>query len=142
MAEDTALRFSLVHRLMGMRYGRSVVIDRSDVQKAWPPTGDHDNSDLGVFRAMALAAGGNRPEDSYTTEERISNDLDKSFTWDMQPWDGNYVFHRKVSACPKCKGQGSYQAYDETVSPLFDLSASVPMDETITVKTVTCDHSP
>lgn len=142
MAEDIALRFSLVHRLMGMSYGRSVVIERSDVQKAWPPTGDHDRSDLGFFRAMALAAGGNRPEDSYTTEERIANDLDKSFTWDVKPWDGNYVFHRKMSFCPKCKGQGSYQACDETASPLFDPRASVSMTDTITVKSVQCDHSP
>lgn len=105
MREDTQLRFCLVELLHRLPYGWSRKLSSDQVQKAWPPTGDHDTSPDAMFRALALAGSGNRPEESYTTDERIERDLDGSFTWYTRQEDGDYVFHRKDSACPKCRGQ-------------------------------------
>ncbi|WP_129415950.1 hypothetical protein [Mesorhizobium sp. Pch-S] len=58
MAEDTIFRFALANKLARIKYGASEIVSRSDAQRAWPPTGDHDTSDEGAFRAMALAHGG------------------------------------------------------------------------------------
>jgi hypothetical protein len=102
--EDTQLRFYLAAQLMRMPYGWSRVIEGDKVRRAWKPTGDHDRSFEAAFRAMALASGGHRPEESYTTDERIKKDLDSSFIWHLRAEDGDYVFHRRDKACPKCRG--------------------------------------
>lgn len=126
MSENTALRFHLVDVLLRLPYGRSRKIDGSKVRAAWPPTGDHaPNTVETLFRALALAGSGNRPEASYTTDERIERDLDGSFAWYMRPEDGDYVFHRKDSACPKCRGR-----------------MTVPKREVIRLSDVLKDESP
>lgn len=140
MSENIALRFALVAKLMRMRYGDSLVISGDDVMSAWPPTGDHDRSMEGAFRAMALSNGGNRPEESYTTEERIENDLDGSFKFDRQPFDRSYVFHRKVSACPKCRGEGRLRKFPD--APALYAGPADITDEVVNVTWETCDHKP
>jgi hypothetical protein len=141
MTEDIGLRFSLAGKLMRMRYGDSLQVSADTVLRAWPPTGDHDRSFEGAFRAMSLASSGNRPEESYTTEERIKNDLDDSFQFAQQPYDGSYIFHRKVSACPKCKGTGRIRQFPDAPA-FFDPNAPVSFDDVITVTVVDCDHAP
>lgn len=103
--EDLELRFALVRELMRMPYGWSRAYEGDLVRRAWKPTGDHDRSFAGAFHAMALANGGHRPETSYTTDERIKNDLDGSFEWHDDLLSDKYTFHRRDDACPKCKGR-------------------------------------
>lgn len=109
MAEDTIFRFALVGKLARMKYGSERKINQLDALKAWPPTGDHDTSFEGAFRAMALAFGGNRPETPYTTEERILNDLDPSFRVERDYYTGDWIIRRSASACPRCHGVGSFE---------------------------------
>lgn len=104
-ADDIGLRFYLVAQLMRMPYGWNRVIEGDKARRAWKPTGDHDRSPESIFRAAALAVGGNRPETSYTTDERIERDLDGSFKWSVDPMTGDYRFHRRDDACPKCRGR-------------------------------------
>ena len=104
-ADDIGLRFFLVAQLMRMPYGWNCVIEGDKARRAWKPTGDHDRSPESIFRAAALAVGGNRPETSYTTDERIERDLDGSFKWSVDPMTGDYRFRRRDDACPKCKGR-------------------------------------
>jgi hypothetical protein len=146
MTEDIRLRFHLVDRLMRLRYGDTMGIDADQAHMAWPPTGDADHSMEGAFRAMALASGGNRPETTYTTAERIANDLDDSFA---PPEFIDYAqprvwkIHRKVSACPHCRGTGWTRIYPR--NEVLDLAVGdgmIRVTDTVTVKTVKCDHHP
>jgi len=142
MTDDIRLRFALAHGLLAMKYGDRRQIAANIVDKAWPPTGDYDRSEAAFFKAMALAAGGNRPEESYTTMERINNDLDDSFRVERDPIHGHYVFHRRLSACPLCRGDGVYKVWEETqVSPLA-FTANIPMDDVVAIKVIQCDHKP
>jgi hypothetical protein len=115
--EDLQLRFTLVRELMEMPYGYARKLDGRMVRRAWKPTGDYDRSFEAGFRAMALASGGHRPETSYTTDERITNDLDGSFKWHERLEDGDYVFHRRNDACPKCKGRLSVRTIERVELP-------------------------
>ena len=139
--DDFILRSIIVSSLFKMRYGGSCVVPGSAVRHAFRPTGEHDRSPEAFFRAMSLAAGGNRPETSYTTDERITNDLDGSFEWYERPQDGDYEFRRLLRHCPKCKGRGYFEAY-APLSPLYDPSASPMMDEAVTIDRKECDHRP
>lgn len=105
MSEDTSLRFYLIEELERLPYGWSKRIDGAKVRKSWPPTGDQDRSMEGAFRAMGLASAGHRPETSYTTAERIKNDLGDSFRFSVDEMSGDYIFHRRDDACPKCNGR-------------------------------------
>ena len=143
MGENIGLRWAIGAKLMAMRYGNSIVIGGDKIASAFPPTGDHDRSMEGAFRAMALANGGNRPEESYTTDERIRNDLDGSFVWDIEPMSRNYVFHRLVSSCPHCKGSG-YVQKPRSVSarvPMYESSSVMSTEKTI-VDRKPCSHDP
>lgn len=139
--EKTQLRFKLAGQLIRMPYGNARIIDRDTALAAWPPTGDHDRSMAGAFRAMALANGGNRPEDSYTTIERIQNDLDESFSV-CEEMNGGYSVARLLRHCPRCRGSGQYRKrLPSTFEPLaFD--EVIPMTATETVEIVECDHRP
>lgn len=142
MSDDIRLRFSLAHGLLAMKYGDTRQLTANIVDKAWPPTGDYDRSEAGFFKAMALAAGGNRPEESYTTMERINNDLDNSFLVERDQLSGGYSFHRRLSACPRCRGAGVYKVWRETEFSPLAFTASVPMDEVVSVEVRQCDHKP
>lgn len=138
--EDIALRFSLARQLMAMKYGDVRGIASGVVQRAWPPTGDHDRSIEGAIRAMALSNGGNRPEESYTTQERIERDLDDSFHVEQLPMDGSWKIARMLSACPKCHGRGFFETWGEsTVEFTVEM---VPADATMTVNRSVCTHEP
>jgi hypothetical protein len=92
-----------------------------------------------VFRALALSSGGNRPEESYATDERIERDLDGSFKWRQDPMTCDYTFHRKDSACPKCHGR--MFTSEREIEPL-DLSARGPeamVETSFSVTTTPCD---
>lgn len=143
MMDDLALRFRLGARLLKMRYGTSYAIDGDKAHMAWPPTGDHDRSIEGAIRAIALARGGHRPETSYTTAERITNDLDGSFDEpEFRPSvsGGQWIIHRKLSACPHCRGGGWVSVYPEP-SPLA-LDESDLLIATATVQKARCEHLP
>ena len=142
MSENTQLRFYLADKLMKMPYGHNLIVPRKDVMEAWPPTGDHDRSNEGFFHALALAAGGNRPEESYTTEERIERDLDDSFQFQQRAETGDWHFQRMLSCCPKCRGLGYYQdRKPSTETPYFIPSKTIE-DSFVTVENVNCDHRP
>lgn len=146
MTENIALRFNLAHRFAKMRYGDYYHIDRFDAFDCWPPTGNHDHSIEGAMRAMALAFGGNRPETSYTTLERIQRDLpeDGSFVVDgPQPFDGSYIVHRKVSACPKCRGSGvKVVPLPRPIEPIESANLDMVSKSIINQAIVECDHKP
>ena len=131
MTENTGLRLQLVRDLMRLPYGWNYAIPGKQVRAAWPPTGDHDRSFEGALHAIALQSGGHRPETSYTTEERISNDLDGSFSWQIRPEDDKWVFHRKDSACPKCQGRLEIRTRRLEVVPPFDANVMPDLRETV-----------
>jgi hypothetical protein len=142
MREDTILRFRLAGELSRMCYGDSRRIPRDDALSAWPPTGNEDRSMEGAFRAMALAFGGNRPELDLTTEDRIRRDLDESFDIQQHPEHGDWVIHRRMRACPHCRGSGVVRQWPAYSVADFDPNAKLAMDEVVTVETKPCDHKP
>ena len=143
MAEDIKLRFALAKELNERRSGRARAISGDLAHRAWPPTGDCDRSIEGTIRALALAAGGNRPEESYTTEERIRRDLDDTFDVKMRPMSGDWVITRKLSACPHCRGTGFKRQYlMPDIGPLVGDGAFDATTEIVTHKIVDCAHEP
>lgn len=140
--ENIGLRFRLAAQLNRMRYGDRQIVSQDDAQKAWPPTGDHDRSFEGAFRAMALANGGNRPETSYTTQERIQRDLDETFDVVQNALDGDWVIRRRLSACPHCRGEGFVRFVPRDSERAFSPAMAVSMEEVVTVETRPCDHRP
>lgn len=143
MSENTELRFKLAHRLLRLQYGSGQVINRDTALEAWPPTGDQDRSIEGAFRAMALANGGNRPEESYTTIERIQNDVDDSFTV-YQDLDGHFVVERLLGCCPRCRGSGQYKVRKPMKFDHRVCMANVPISDDLVIDSeiVDCDHVP
>jgi len=142
MRENIGLRFYLAGKLMKMAYGQNLIIPQEDVAAAWPPTGDHDRSFEGAFRAMALSNGGNRPEESYTTEQRIANDLDESFRFSQRAEDGKWHFERMLSCCPKCRGSGHYRVRKpKKEEAYFSPSADIDFAAVETFEIIKCDHS-
>jgi hypothetical protein len=140
--ENLQLRFHLASVLNRMPYGRSRVIKREQAVKAWPPTGDHAPRTFeNDFRALALANGGNRPETSYTTLERITNDLDGSFDVREDLVSGDWYIHRRDRDCPKCHGRKHISQREYTMA---DLRAGndIEISEAITVTSVPCDCLP
>lgn len=144
MRENTALRFSLVDRLWAMKYGDTVELETRVVAEAWPPTGDEDRSDYGVFHAMALANGGHRPEESLTTLQRIERDLeDGGFASPvLHPTGDKWLIHRKLAACPRCRGAGHYRTFPASLPSVAFRPADVSMTDTVTATMVRCDHKP
>lgn len=143
--DDIGLRFYLAKQLAKMRYGEKVAIPHSVVNHAWPPTGDHDRSFEGSFRAMALAFGGHRPESSYTTEERIMRDLDDSFRVERMYYDreDHWLIERLKSHCPKCRGDGYYDEWDMSKAPMrFDPDIPVEASATVSKVRITCECLP
>ena len=144
--DDLTLRFHLQRQLMRMKYGEMVLIPHEVVVHAWKPTGDYDRSFEGAFRALALSAGGHRPEESLTTEERIRRDLDGSFRFERRYWeaDRRWLFERMKSHCPHCHGEGYLDIYEPSEPPpLFDPYAEIDvMTVTISKKRITCEHAP
>lgn len=137
------MRFHIGARLMKMNYGDAVIISEHIVQKAWPPTGDYDRTAIGVFRAIALSNAGHRPESSYTTEQRITNDLDGSFQFEQHPFERKWIFKRKLSACPHCRGEGKVRKFREIPARAV-FSHEIPSDinETIAYDIEDCKHEP
>lgn len=146
MREDTQFRFSLVRKLLGMAYGDRFPVPRGFAERAWPPTGDADRSMEGAFRAMALSAGGNRPEESRTTEERIMYDLDDgSFDVERDILTGDFRISRMLWSCPRCHGSGSYMVREISPPQLRrqpDFSAKIDMTFVNSSSPRTCDHKP
>ena len=137
------LRFSLAAQLNRMNYGNARAISADVARKAWPPTGDHDRTFEGAFRAMSLALGGNRPEASYTTKERIIRDLDESFAVEQNPFDGSWVIERLVRHCPHCWGTGLSQRRPERAMDFSPYDCAIDASEVIEFKIITkCDHRP
>lgn len=141
--DGIALRFYLARQLSRMKYGERVAIPHSIVNEAWPPTGDHDLSDIGAFRAMALALGGHRPEASYTTQERIERDLDETFHVERMHYenDRRWLIERKLRCCPQCHGDGYFDEWDfgeESMSPM-EIGAIVT-EMTVSKKRFKCEH--
>lgn len=140
--EDIDLRFRLAARLGRLGFGEAYRVERDLAARAWPPTGDHDRSIEGAIRALALAAGGHRPETSYTTKERIERDLDETFVVDHDEYTGDWIVLRPVKNCPKCHGFGTYREYERfaaTPSPLdagFEDATAI-----VAYKTIRCDHA-
>lgn len=95
-------RFYRAERLNRLPYGNSYLIPADVAARCWPPTGDYDTSFESIFRSLALAAGGHRPETSMTTIERIQRDLDDTF--EVEPHttaEGKgYVVRRLLRKCP------------------------------------------
>lgn len=145
VSEDTQLRFYLAAQLMKLPYGRSTAIDVVKAHKAWPPTGDADRSLEGAIRALALASGGNRPETTYTTEQRILNDLDDTFEVHMHPSGLDWIISRKATACPHCHGSGWVNVEQESEVPdVFDHD-EIPLSEKAGVmrfRRERCTHRP
>lgn len=143
MREDTQRRFALVRQLLAMPYGDAQRISRDLAEQAWPPTGDADRSMEGAFRAMALAAGGNRPEESRTTIERIIYDLGESFYVEQHPITLDYEIVRKLSHCPNCHGAGVYFEQKLDTARLTPRSfESISPTSTVSSVQRTCGHWP
>lgn len=143
MSENTELRFKLANRLIRLQYGSGQRVNRDMALEAWPPTGDHDRSMEGAFRAMALANSGNRPEESYTTIERIQNDLDDSFRVYQDP-DGNFIVERLLGRCPRCHGSGQYKVRKPMKFDHRVCTANIPISDDLVIENevVDCDHVP
>lgn len=138
MTEDIGHRFYLAGQLNRMSYGDTRIIPARTAHKCWPPTGNEDRSMEGAFRAMALASGGNRPEEDLTTKQRIERDLDDTFVVE-QRLDGDWLVSRRLSACPKCRGTGWHET--ASYAPIaFDADAAVSMTDTIEVVRKKCEH--
>lgn len=138
--EDIQLRFAMADSLNRMPYGDGRRIQRYIALRAWPPTGNCDNTILGAFRAMALANGGNRPEESLTTIERIKRDLDDSFNVSEDLLDESIFVKRRLRACPHCHGHGWKQ---QPKFPDFPLNCSIDEIAAVTfIERVKCDHKP
>lgn len=137
---DLQLRFALGRKLHAMPYGISLHIEGCQVRSAWPPTGEHaPSTDLNIFRALALAHGGNRPETSYTTDERIENDLDGSFKWHRNDIEDYFVFHRLASHCPQCAGSKQRRKLERVA---FSVSLMDEVSECAPIRTEPCDCRP
>jgi hypothetical protein len=106
-------RFSLGAAILKMPFGHTLGLPGYLVQHAWPPTGDYDRSPDAGLRALFLAAGGHRPESSYTTMQRIERDLDGTFSIiEFDAHDGlHYEFYRKPECCPLCRGSREVPVY-------------------------------
>ncbi len=130
--EDVFGRFRAAEALATLPYGTSINLEDSVVRRLWPPTGEHDRSFEGYFRSLSLAVGGNRPETSYTTEERIKRDLPRDFEIERSPMDGRWRFRRPLSACPRCQGEGRYRQMRRLDMGDFD----PPEDGIVSVSTV------
>lgn len=143
MSEDTALRFHLCHQIARMRYGDGRLIDRDEAFSAWAPTGDEDRSLEGAFRALALASGGHRPEESLTTIQRIERDIGSDFLVEIEPVSGGIVITRKLSMCPKCRGNGWYEVFEASPEPanVYEMEV-MPVTATVSKRLVGCDHEP
>lgn len=146
MREDTGLRFYLRDKLMRMRYGYNQVIEGDNVREAWPPIqfkpSLEEMTDLVEKLTTPNSHAPDIPKDK-TTDERIKEDLDDSFTWYERAEDGDYVFHRKGSACPKCRGRKQLQkrsintsSFDAPISPGDDFN------DTFEVIIEQCDCEP
>lgn len=138
--DPVKVRFALARALDDLRPGTALRISGRLVRFAWPPTGDHDHSLEGALRSAALVLGGNRPETSYTTSERIRRDLseDNHLEWSYpSAVDDVYVFRRPASDCHRCGGRGYYRSYDRAFALTFDESP----DTTLRIDVHECDHS-
>jgi hypothetical protein len=139
---DIALRFFMGPRLLKMKYGEAANIPGPVVRKAWHPTGDHDHSFAGAMRAISLSNSGNRPESSYTTEERIQMDLDDSFEVAYYPHDDQWIFRRKLACCPHCHGFGRVRKISEMPPVAFVDYMKIPFSSIEKVEYETCKHDP
>jgi hypothetical protein len=133
-------RFRVAAALASMRYGTTTVIPARIVAESFSPTGEHDRSFAGAIRAMALALGGNRPESSYTSVERVERDLpdDGSYRVELLS-DGSIAVRRLLMCCPRCHGEGQYRVLE--TRPIGPVDVVCPVS-TMTVKLVPCDHVP
>lgn len=141
--DSISLRFYLAGRLGKMRYGERVAIPHRIVHHAWPPTGDHDRSFEGAFRALALSAGGHRPESSYTTQERIERDLDETFHVERMHYenDRRWLIERKLRCCPQCHGDGYFEEWDFEDTPLSPMDfGEIVTEMTVSKKRFQCQH--
>lgn len=138
-AASTRLRFAIASELARMRYGDTKVITAQVVMEAFPPTGEHDRSFAGTFQAMALSLGGNRPETSYTSVERVQNDLpdDGSFLVE-EDYEGNIRIHRLLRCCPHCHGEGWRYKCPATKITINLSCASAPTS--VTIERIECTH--
>ena len=132
-------RFSLGTAILKMRFGDSLVLPGYLVQHAWPPTGDYDRSLDAGLRALSLAAGGHRPESSYTTMQRIERDLDGSFSIaEIDAYDGlRYKFYRRAECCPLCRGSRKVPV-EMGSEVLFQTAAMMSPTDTVVFDMVAC----
>lgn len=140
--DGTAERFRLIRILSDLPYGYWFIENRDTVRRAWRPTGDADLSIEGAIKAMSLARGGNRPERSMTTEERMREDLEPlGYEWTIDETKGEFRFHRKDSACPKCRGSMIISELMCDVAPHVLGPSDAPVDTAYDIQRTPCpDH--
>lgn len=142
MTEDIGLRLKLVEELLSLPYGELKVISHKDGVKAWPPTGVHNMTELGMWTSIALALDDHRPETSYTTIERIENDLDGSFDISIEPNLFDFVIKRKLKYCPHCRGKGEIKIYERPILTNEILNETISEQQDIYHKIIKCSHKP
>jgi hypothetical protein len=59
---------------------------------------------------------------------------------EMHPFDGKIVIRLPERECPRCQGSGFYRRLPSALS-FRGYSATVPVDEVVTIENITCDHS-
>lgn len=137
------LRFYLAKVLHRMRYGETRTVSQDQAMRAWPPTGDHAPRTLeNDFRALSLARGGHRPETSYTTQERIINDLDETFDVSQNIVSGDWNIHRRARECPKCHGRKYMQSIESASFSVASLDEMPEAESVRAIKTEACDCKP
>lgn len=156
------LRFRITGHLARMRYGTAILLPDDVIMRCWPPTGEYaprpyiSAADMEMLIGALLKDDGltpserPRPETSYTSLERVINDL---------PDDGSFVVrdamspvgmvegitvYRKLKSCPRCRGSG-YERYTAPLDAIGPVLSNAPYTlgkASVTVRERRCDHKP
>lgn len=141
MMEETASWPHRAHveravKAIGMGHAREFTYDV--IEQAYPPV-SMEGGFLGMFRAMSLAAGGNRPEPVMTSMDRFKTFLAREgyCISSDRPWDRAYTVSRKGEICRPCEGIGKRMVVDQDQEG-YRLGASISPIATLTCSLVTC----
>lgn len=115
-----------------LKIDQAVRFDRHQMAEAYPPIG------MDMFKALALARGGNRPEPVMNTIDQVRqfcarHGLEPSFS----PMDGSVTIRPKAKDCGTCHGRKKVQQY-ERVNPRLPMTRSTRMVKFELVDCPTC----